>query len=278
MNTDAIIDWLTEHGLTILLILLATLLSYWLLGKLTRSMSVRIQSLDDEDGSELDKRTKTIFSVIRSTGVVVIVGTAVLMILTEFNVPVTPVLASVGFVGLAFGLGAQTLVKDMISGLFILLENQYTVGDTVEISGIIGTVEDMTLRTTELRDFYGAVHIIPNGEIRVVANRTRDWSRAVIDVNITYDVDVDRAVALLEEIGRALQQEAAYAHLLHEAPQVTGVEGLDDWAVRLRIIVKTEANNQWGIQRYLRRQIRDRFAAEGIDLAFPRQDVQIVGK
>jgi moderate conductance mechanosensitive channel len=271
MNTEALKLWLMDHGLTILLILVVTLLSYWLLGKLTRSVSRRIQSLDTEEGSELDKRTQTIFRVIRSTGVVLIVGTAVLMILTEFNVPVTPVLASVGFVGLAFGLGAQTLVKDMINGLFILLENQYTVGDTVEISGITGTVEDMTLRTTELRDFYGAVHIIPNGEIRIVANRTRDWSRAVVDVNITYDVDIDRAVALLTEIGNKLVEEETYAPLLQEPPEVTGIEGLEDWAVRLRLIVKTEANNQFGVQRYLRRQIRDRFTEEGIDLAFPRQ-------
>lgn len=161
MNTELIVDWLIEHGGAIAGILIVSVISYWLLGIITRSLSVHIQSLDDEEDSELDKRTRTIFRVVRSTGIVLILGTAVLMILTEFGVSVTPVLASVGFVGLAFGLGAQTLVKDIISGLFILIENQYTVGDTVQISGITGTVEMMTLRSTVVRDVVGTLHKSP---------------------------------------------------------------------------------------------------------------------
>ena len=277
MNTDLLIQWLTDHGLTILLILIVMAIFYRLLGVLTRSLSHRIQGLDDEVGSELDKRTDTIFKVVRSTGLVLVLGTGVLMVLTELNVPVTPVLASVGFVGLAFGLGAQTLVKDMIHGLFILLENQYTVGDAIEISGIVGTVEDMTLRTTEIRDFYGVVHIIPNGDIRIVANRTRDWSRAVVNVNITYEADIDRAMAALESIAKALQADETLASSLLESPAVTGVEGLDEWAVRLRVSVKTEPDEQWNVQRYIRHQIRNVFVEKGIDLAFPRQDVHLIG-
>ena len=199
-----------------------------------------------------------------------------MMILTEMGVAITPVLASVGFVGLAFGLGAQTLVKDMIAGLFILIEDQYTVGDVAEIGGITGTVEHMTLRATELRDLYGTVHVIPNGEIRIVANKSRDWSRAIVDVNVTYDEDVDTAVQTLQEIGEAMAQDETMAPLLQEPAMVTGVEGLENWAVRLRIMVKTLPNAQWEVQRYLRRQIRLIFAEKGLELAFPRQDLRLI--
>lgn len=270
--------WLREHGLTILLILVVAVIAYYLVGILTRTISRRIQALDDVEDSERDRRTKTIFRVIHSTGTVIIVTTALMMILTELGVAITPVLASVGFVGLALGLGAQTLVKDMIAGLFILIENQYTVGDVVEIGGITGNVEKMTLRATELRDLYGTVHVIPNGEIRIVANKSRDWSRAIVDVGVTYEEDVDTAVQTLQEIGEAMSADESMALLLQEPAMVTGIEGLDQWAVRLRIMVKTLPNAQFEVQRYLRRQIRLVFAEKGIDLAFPRQDIVIVGE
>lgn len=273
---DQVTDWLVDHGIAIFGIIVISILSYWLLGILTRTLSQQIQSLDDEEDSELDKRTVTIFRVVRSTGIVLILSTAVLMILTELGVPVTPVLASVGFIGLAFGLGAQTLVQDMISGLFILIENQYTVGDSIEISGISGTVEQMTLRATMVRDLQGTLHVVPNGEIRIVANKSRTWSRAVLDVGITYDDDVDAAMAALTEIGAALAGDPEAGPLLLETPTVTGVEGLDDWAVRLRIIAKTEPGMHWAVQRTLRRQVRLVFAEKGIGLAFPRQDVMVL--
>ena len=268
--------WLRSHGITILIILLVSFIAYYLLGITTKALSRRIQAMDDVEDSELDRRTKTIFRVIHSTGVVIIIGTATMMILTEMGVAITPVLASVGFVGLAFGLGAQTLVKDMIAGLFILIEDQYTVGDVAEIGGITGTVEHMTLRATELRDLYGTVHVIPNGEIRIVANKSRDWSRAIVDVNVTYDEDVDTAVQTLQEIGEAMAQDETMAPLLQEPAMVTGVEGLENWSVRLRIMVKTLPNAQWEVQRYLRRQIRLIFAEKGLELAFPRQDLRLI--
>ena len=134
----------------------------------------------------------------------------------------------------------------------------------------------MTLRATMVRDLYGTLHIIPNGEIRVVSNMTLDWSRAVVDVGITYDADVDVAVETLNEIGQQMMGDTAVAPILLETPTVTGVEGLDDWAVRLRIMAKTLPGQQWAVMRHLRRQIRLVFAEKGIDIAFPRQDIMIV--
>ena len=276
MNMELVWEWFTEHGIAVLGIILLSGVAYWLLGLITRSLSNRIQQMDNEEDSELDKRTETIFRVVRSTGIVLILGTALLMVLTEFGVAVTPVLASVGFVGLAVGLGAQTLVGDIISGLFILVENQYTVGDAIEVNGVAGSVEEMNLRATMVRDLYGTLHIVPNGEIRVVSNKSRDWSRAVVDVGITYDADVDTATEALNAIGEKMLLDTAVAPLLLETPTVTGVEGLDDWAVRLRIMAKTTPGNQWAVMRHLRRQIRLDFAEKGIEIAFPRQDVLVL--
>lgn len=268
--------WLQLHGLAVLLILIGSLIAYFLWERVIRLLVRRVQSLDGVEDSDLDKRTQTIGKVLHSAGIVVILVTAVLMILPEFGIDITPVLASVGIVGLAAGLGAQTLVKDFISGLFILIENQYTVGEVVEIQGVTGTVEDITLRVTAVRDVTGALHMIPMGEIRQVANKSRDWSRAIVDVNITYEEDVDEAVKALQAIARALQEESEFGEILQEEPVVTGIEGLEDWAVRLRLMVKTTPNAQWDIQRWLRHQIRYDFEQRGIELAFPRREVMIM--
>jgi len=275
-DSEEVVAWLTDHGLTILVILIAAALAYRVLGTITRALTRRIQEMDGIENSELDKRTDTIFGVVHSTGIVLIVGTAVLTILSELGVAITPVLASVGVVGLAVGLGAQTLVQDMISGLFILIENQYTVGDVVEINEIIGPVEEMNLRVTMIRDLYGTLHMIPNGEIRTVANRSRDWSRGVLDVGITYAEDVDLAIETLQEICATLEEDEQMKESVLEPAMVTGVEDLGDWAVVLRIMVRTLPNAHWDVQRYLRRQIKLVFDQKGIDLAFPRQDVSIV--
>ncbi len=269
-------EWLLVSGLRVLLILLLSVVAHFLLGKLTRIIAKRIKALDEVDGSSLDRRTDTISTILHRTGAVVIVATAVITILQEIGVPIAPMLASVGAVGLALSLGAQTLVKDVISGLFILGENQYTIGEVVSINNITGTVEEMSLRATALRDASGALHIIPNGEVRIVSNRTRDWSRAIVDVSITYEADVDRALVALQAIGAALADDETIAPLLLEPAEVTGVEELADWSVRLRLMVKTLPNQHWAVQRHLRRVIHLSFAEQGIDLAFPRQEVALI--
>jgi small conductance mechanosensitive channel len=269
--------WLKVQGLTILLVIILAIIGLVLLRKLTKHVKKRVQNLDGEDDSMLDKRTTTITGVIWTTGAVIIVGTALLIVLDELGVPILPVVASVGFVGLAFGLGAQTLVKDMISGFFILIENQYTIGDTIIVGGVTGTVEFITLRKTILRDLYGTVYHVPNGEVRTVANKSRDWSRALVEVGITYDADVDKAIDTLQQIGTDLQADPEFAPVVIDAPLVTGVEGLDEAAVRLRIMVKTKPGTEGNVQRYLRRQIRLVFEQQGIEIAFTTRQIQLIG-
>ena len=277
IDSESILIWLKVQGLTILLVIILAIVGLVLLRMITKHLKKKVQSLDGEDDSLLDKRTDTITGVIWTTGSVIIVGTALLIVLEELGVPIFPVLASVGFVGLAFGLGAQTIVKDMISGLFILIENQYTIGDVIIVSGVTGTVEFITLRKTIIRDLYGTVYHVPNGEVRTVANKSRDWSRALVEVGITYDADLDKAIGALQQIGKVLDEESIYADVVIETPLVTGVEGLDESSVRLRIMVKTMPGTEWDVQRYLRRQIRLVFAEQGIDIAFPTRQIQIVG-
>ncbi len=269
-------EWLKNNGLHILLILIFVAVTYPLFRKFIHKLSHKLQHIDGQEGSEVDKRIATIARVLDTTVLVTITGTALLMILSELMIPITPVLASVGFVGLAFGLGAQTLVKDMISGLFILIENQYTLGDTIIINGITGEVESMTLRNTVVRDVWGSRHFIPNGEIRMVANKSRGWSRALVEVGITYDADVDRGLDVLRAIGAEMMEDEEIRPFLLEAPVITGIEGLDDWAVRLRIMVKTNPDDQFLVQRHIRRQIHVIFEQEGVEIAFPRQDVKIL--
>jgi moderate conductance mechanosensitive channel len=269
-------QWLMTSGIRSLIIIILAWIAYELMRRFTRQAIRRIQALDGEENSAFDRRVETIFTVVKRTLLTVIVVTAVLMVVNELGADITPLLASVGIVGLALGLGAQSLVKDVIGGLFILLEDQYRVGDVVELAGKVGVVELMTLRATRLRDFHGVLHIIPNGDVRIVSNRAHEWSRAVIDVGITYEDDVDLATRLLEEIGQRLLDHPDYGPLVLEPPTVLGIEALGDWQIQLRMIIKTLPNQQHGLQRYVRRQIRDQFAAQGVGLATPRQEVVLM--
>lgn len=273
---DPVLLWLRTQGVTILLIIIGTIAAYYLWKYAVRLIDKHVRELDDVEGSDLDKRTTTITNVLNSTGTIVIFGTSLLMVLTELGVPIAPVLASVGVFSLAAGMGAKLLVQDVISGLFILIENQFTIDDVIDVGGVRGVVEEMTLRVTVIRDMAGTIHIIPNGDIRQLANLTPDWSRAIVDVGITYDDDVDKAMGVLQEIGRMAEEDEAIKDKLLETAVVTGVEGLDDWSVRLRLMVKTKPGEQWAVQRWLRRQIRLTFAEAGVELAFPRQDVKLV--
>lgn len=270
-----IAEWLLGHGVRILIIITLAVVVYRLFCLGANRVKRHVQARDGEEGSALDKRADTLFGVLTNAGLAVIATAATLMVLQELDIEIGPLLASVGIAGLALGLGAQTLVADVISGLFVLLENQYRVGDSIEVNSIIGTVEQMTLRVTSIRDVEGVLHYVPNGEIRTVANRSRDWSRAIVDVGIAYEVDVGRAMATLEDIVAEMIDDPAVQPLILEEPQVIGIEGLEDWQVRLRVMVRTLPGQHFEVQRYLRRRIRRVFYERGLELASPRQEIII---
>jgi small conductance mechanosensitive channel len=219
------------------------------------------------------KQLLTLIDALRWIVDVLIVGSAVLMLLSTAGVDITPLLASVGVAGLALSLGAQTLIKDVIGGLFILVENQYAVGDTIKVGGISGAVERITLRSTYVRDLEGRLHVVPNGEVRIVANLTREWSRALVDVGVAYEENLDRVLQVLERFAEGFAQDPEFGPQLLELPQVLGPIGLGDSAVTVRITVKTQPGKQWEVSRALQRRVLAVCDREGIELPYPRQEV-----
>jgi small conductance mechanosensitive channel len=217
----------------------------------------------------------TLVQILRWSIDLLIVGSALLMLLGTFGVDVTPLLASAGVAGLAVSLGAQSVIKDLIGGLLILVENQYAVGDCIEVGNVSGQVERVTLRATYLRDLNGRLHVVPNGEIRVVSNLTREWSRALVDVGVAYEEDLDRVLRVLRESAEAFAQDPDIAPQLLEPPQVLGPLDLGDWAITMRVMVKTLAGKQWQIGRELKKRILAACEREGITLPYPRQEIWV---
>ncbi len=221
-----------------------------------------------------ERRVVTIGNVVRWTGRVVILFSAAAMMLDVFDINIAPLLTGAGVVGLAVGLGAQKLVQDFIAGIFILLEDQFHVGDGVEIAGISGVVEEMTLRVTKVRDFNGILHIIPNSEISTVSNKTRDWARAIAEVGVAYDSDLGHVLDVLTEVGKTLYEENP-DNIFLEPPIPLGPEALADSSINFRLVARVKGGQQWTAQRIMRRRIKEAFDRAGIEIPFPQVDVHM---
>ncbi len=231
------------------------------LSRLLRVMVRRIAALQEKklpSGIRAQK-IRTMASVITSVGVFVIFFWAVLQALPLFGLNLGPLLASAGIAGLAIGFGAQTLVHDFINGFFILIENQYDIGDNVRIAGVKGTVEAMSLRHTLLRDEDGTVHFVPNSEIKIVSNTTRDWSQLTLRVTVAYSEPSDRIVKLLQEVGDEVRHDPAYADDIVSDIQVPGIDRVGNGEAEYLMLVKTRPNKQYAVSRELRRRIKECF-------------------
>jgi small-conductance mechanosensitive channel len=220
------------------------------------------------------KRLTTLVHAGRSIAYVLILLIVMLTILHELGINITPILASAGVVGLAFSLGAQTVIKDFLGGVIILIENQFTIGDIITVGQITGTVEHITLRATYLRDFDGKLNLIPNGDIRTVSNLTNQWAQVVITFNVDYEADMGRTLHALEEAVRLVQSDEQLASAMLESAYALGWTGFTDWAVQSQIIAKTKPGKQWLVARALRKTALESLQKEGIRLAIPRQRVQ----
>jgi len=267
-------DWdaWVAHGLRIGLILLGGGIAYAALRVVRQrvaEMTVEGEIAPDEER----QRRKTLATVITAGGILLIGTVTLMMILSEIGVDLGPLLATAGVAGLAIGFGAQTLVKDFIGGFFILIEDQYSIGDVVAVAAVDGVVEEVNLRTTILRDLRGVVHVVPNGEIRVVSNRTKEWSRAVLELGVAYQEDPDRVIAILQDVAKETYEDPVFGALLLEEPTVPGVERFDDSAIVIRMMAKTVPLKQWDVARELRRRIKHRFDAEGVEIPFPQRVV-----
>jgi small-conductance mechanosensitive channel len=250
----------------------------WFAYRVVRLAARRIEiAVDDGDDSVTtlrERRGRTISQLLRSVGRVVILVIALLLTFNLF-IDIGPILAGAGILGLAVSFGAQSLVKDVISGFFILFENQFAIGDVVEAAGKSGVVEKMTLRVVVLRDVEGAMHVIPNGEIKVVSNKTRGWSRAVVDVGVAYDEDVDRALTVVRDEAAQFSTDKAWGSQLDGPVEVLGVESLADSAVVIRSLIRTQPGSQWNAAREFRRRMKNRFDREGIEIPYPQRRVHV---
>ncbi|MER7778862.1 mechanosensitive ion channel family protein [Streptomyces sp. NPDC096191] len=220
-----------------------------------------------------EQRARTIGSVLSSVVTIVLFMVGVAMVLDQVGIALGPLLASAGVVGLAIGFGAQSLVADYLSGLLIMVEDQYGVGDSVDLGEAIGEVEHVGLRLTHVRDLNGGLWHIRNGEILRVRNDSQEWGRAVLDVAVAHDANLDTVYRVLEETGRALRDEPEFAEVLLEDPAVWGVQSLDAEGVLVRLAVKTVPLQQWGVTRELRRRVKDALDDAGIETPFPRRTV-----
>jgi small-conductance mechanosensitive channel len=270
MHPHALATWFFESGLRIAFIILLAFSIIRVVVLIVARFEQDLTSAGGPDYLEHVKRVRTLGNLIRSTVMVVVVSMATLMILRELNLDVTPVLTGAGIVGVALGFGAQTLVKDFISGFFLILENQVRVGDVANINGTGGLVEAITLRTIVLRDSAGTVYIFPNGSINTLANLTKDFSYYVLDVQVDYTEDTDRVIALLRQIANELRKEPRYAASILDDLDVLGVDKFTDSAVVIQARIKTVPLKQWEVGRELRRRLLKRFIAEGIILPKPK--------
>jgi small conductance mechanosensitive channel len=250
----------------------------WLAYRVVRLAARRIElAVDDGDDSVTtlrERRGQTIAQLLRSVGRVVVLVIAILLTFNVF-IDIGPILAGAGILGLAVSFGAQSLVKDVISGFFILFENQFAIGDVIEVAGKSGLVEKMTLRVVQLRDGEGIMHVVPNSEIKVVSNKTRGWARAVVDVGVPYDENVDRAIDVLKDEAAQFSTDKAWGAQLDGPVEVLGVESLSDSAVVLRTVIRTQPGSQWNVAREFRRRIKNRFDREELEIPFPQRRVHV---
>jgi small-conductance mechanosensitive channel len=222
---------------------------------------------------ELKKRMDTLDSLVGNAIQFFIVVIAGLMVLGQLGLDIGPAVAGLGVLGIAVGFGAQTLVRDYLTGALILVENQYAKGDVVRLAGVSGTVEDFTLRRTTLRDLDGIVHTVPNGEVKVASNLTRVWARINQDVTVAYGTDVDKAIAVVDEVGRRMAEEPEWRRRIMERPRVDRVEALGEFGITLKILGTVRAPDQWAAAGEFRKRLLDAFKANDIEIPRPQRVV-----
>jgi len=261
------INWLLTSGVHIVIVTVLALV----LIRAARILSTRLMAIviKQKEDPEFRKRTQTLGSIIRTISIITILAVASITVLKEFGIEIGPILAAAGIVGLAVGFGAQSLVKDVISGFFILLEDQIRVGDVVQIAGKGGLVEKISLKTTILRDLAGNVHYVPNGHIDVVTNMTKDFSRYVFDIGVAYRENVDEVIGVIKEVDEELRNDPDYKDDILEPIEVLGLDQFANSAVVIRARTTTKPIKQWRVGREFNRRLKKKFDERNIEIPFP---------
>lgn len=272
------IDWHAALGSALHVVLI--LVVFWIVTRVLRGALARLEAhllghglARGEAMSESAKRAETLVRLLRQGMLILLWVVVGLMILRELGIEIAPVLASAGIAGLAIGFGAQNLVRDVISGFFMILENQVRVGDVAVVNGVGGLVEEMNFRTIVLRDISGTVHVFPNGTVTTLANKTREWSAYVFDIGIAYKEDVDRVMEIMKRVGGKMRADEYFGNAIVEDIEIFGVDDFAESAVVIKGRIKTLPIKQWEVGREYRRRLKMAFEAEGVEIPFPHRSI-----
>ncbi len=270
---DDISDWLAGDGARIVAIIAVALVVDFVLHRIIpRALRVAVErQMKGVMEEEIEQRVDTLSSVFTGTARAVVVLVALLTLLPLAGISIGPLLAGVGILGLAVGFGAQSLVKDVISGLFILLDNWYSKGDVVTVAGISGLVEDVGIRRTVLRDLDGIVHYIPNGEIGAASNFTQEYSRVNLNVGVSYSEDLDHVMRVIDRVGEEMAADAEWGQHIISPPKSLRVDNFGDSSIDIKILGDTKPIQQWAVTGELRRRLKKAFDEEGIEIPYPHR-------
>ena len=269
---ELLVPWLLSHGIRVLIIIIGV----FILNKVSKRFierMVRIAVVSDKNISEQaeKKREDTLIRIFNWAFTIIIFVIGGLMILQEIGIPIGPILASAGIIGLAVGFGGQYLVRDIISGFFIILENQYRIGDVVNFDGTGGLVEDISMRMTTLRDMNGTVHHIPHGDIKRVSNLSKHFSRINLNIGISYRSKLDHVIEVVNRVGMELSEEPVWKEFILKPPQFLRVDDFADSAIIIKILGDTQPLTHWEIAGELRKRLKIAFDKEGIEIPFPQR-------
>ena len=269
-------DTIVKTGLRISMLLLFSWIAMKLIQKFLQRLEKHLIKKSEAEGeppSESEKRVETIVRLIKQTCLIALWLTFGLVIIREFGIDIGPIIASAGVVGLAIGFGAQNLVRDIISGFFIILENQIRVGDVAILNGTGGLVERINFRTTVLRDLGGVVHIFPNGIITTLSNLTNGWSAYVFDIGVAYKENTDHVIEIMQEVGKTMREDEKFGKSMLEDLDVFGVDKFDDSSIVIKGRIKTKPIKQWEVGREFLRRVKYAFDENNIEIPFPHQSI-----
>ncbi len=277
--SSKIVPWLLLHGIKIAVVVSIGLVLYRISTKLIEK-AVRTAIVNDERMSPLAEsmREDTLIRIFTGLAHIVILLITVLMVLQEMGLMIGPILAGAGIAGLAFGFGGQYLIRDVISGLFIIIENQYRIGDVVSFDGTGGLVEDISLRMTTIRDLDGTVHHIPHGEIKRVSNLTKNFSRVNMNIGISYSANLEHVVSVINKVGNELAADEKWKADIIQPPQFLRVDSFDASSISIKILGETQPIRQWDVAGELRKRLKVAFDKEGIEIPFPQRVVHFAAK
>ncbi|MFO7880149.1 MAG: mechanosensitive ion channel family protein [Bacteroidota bacterium] len=274
---DKAVDWLISDGISVLIIILVTIVAFRLVKfatkRLNKLISKRSERGKGTPDPEAQKRANTLMGILKNMMRVIIWLLFIMLLLSKFGVNIGPIIASAGILGLAIGFGAQDLVRDMISGFFILLEDQLRTGDVAIINGTAGLVESIELRTITLRDLAGTVHVFQNGTISTLSNMTKEWSAIVLDIGVAYKEDIDKVMEIMKEVSEDMAKDEEFGKKMIDPIEIFGLNEFGDSALVVKARIKTLPGDQWSTGREYRRRLKIAFDSKNIEIPFPHTTV-----